>query len=391
MKRYSSQYTITNAGNVLKRAIITVDNEGRVTDIEDTGGDLKETESIEFYNGIIVPGFVNCHCHLELSHLRNLIPPKTGLHRFIEGIRNKRIIEEKKIITAARAEDSYMFKGGISACADICNNSSTFAIKQSSAIKYINLIEVFGIDPVKAQKRMGEALSLASQAKKMNLFYQITPHSAYSVSPDLFNILKQNTAGNKISSIHFLESPYEREFLENHTGPIIESYIRSGLICEDFRTVSNSVEAVMNYMPLSGNLILVHNTFVSNNDIEILKKRNKLFYCLCPNSNIFIENKLPPLQLLLDNGCEIVIGTDSLASNRSLSIIDELKTLQFSFPELNIPDLIKWATVNGARALGIENEFGIIEKGRKPGLLLLEGVDLQKLKLTDDSSVTRLV
>ena len=89
--------------------------------------------------------------------------------------------------------------------------------------------------------------------------------------------------------------------------------------------------------------------------IRKIKKRENLFWCLCPNSNIYIENKFPPVDLLIDEGCEIIIGTDSLASNKKLDILEELKTLQFHFPSLSIEDLVSWATINGAKALGKRN------------------------------------
>ena len=93
----------------------------------------------------------------------------------------------------------------------------------------------------------------------------------------------------------------------------------------------------------------------------------------------------------MEEGCQIVIGTDSLASNANLSILNELKTIQLNFPEISIEDLISWATINGATALGEEEQFGSIKPGKKPGLLLLENVDLQNMKLLPESVVTRLI
>jgi imidazolonepropionase-like amidohydrolase len=100
---------------------------------------------------------------------------------------------------------------------------------------------------------------------------------------------------------------------------------------------------------------------------------------------------LPPLDLLIEEGCEIVIGTDSLASNQKLDILEELKTLQTNFPSLSIEDMVRWSTVNGAVALGEEEFFGKLEAGKKPGLLLLQNVDLINMKLLPGSFVTRLI
>jgi cytosine/adenosine deaminase-related metal-dependent hydrolase len=163
------------------------------------------------------------------------------------------------------------------------------------------------------------------------------------------------------------------------------------LIPHRLETAEKHEDVILNEITRTGNLILVHNTFTDKNIIRSIKEREKLFWCLCPNSNIYIENKIPPLKLLIEEGCEIVIGTDSLASNTNLSILDELKTLQFNFSDITIEDLVPWATVNGAKALAEEQQYGSIEPGKKPGLLLLENVDLQNMKLLPESSVRRLI
>jgi cytosine/adenosine deaminase-related metal-dependent hydrolase len=391
MKRFSAQYVITNSSSILKRAIITTEDDGTVKDIEDTAGDLKEKHSVEFHNGIIIPGFVNCHCHLELSHMKGAMPQGMGLGDFIEKIRSTRDSDRDKIIRSAHLADNEMYDEGVSLCADICNTPETFPLKKESGISYINLLEVFGIDPGRASKRIEELLRLAVTASEWNLPYSMVPHSAYSMSLTLLRFLRQKTGQNKVTSIHFMETSGEKEFLENHSGPLMGSYRRSGLLPDRLETVRNHAEAILTEITPSGNLVLVHNTFVDRDLIRALEKRKNLYWCLCPNSNRYIEKAMPPVDLLIEEGCEIVIGTDSLASNTRLSILDELKTLQINFPSLTLDDLISWATVNGARALGEEDRFGTIEPGKRPGLLLLQNVDLLNMKLLPDSFVKRLI
>jgi cytosine/adenosine deaminase-related metal-dependent hydrolase len=391
MKRFSAQYVITNTGPVLKRAILNIDDNGTILSIEETSGELTEERSIEFYNGIIVPGFVNCHCHLELSHLKDKIHEGGGLGEFIEQIRNERESTSGNIESSALAADNEMFIRGVSLCADICNTTHTFELKKESRIRYLNFLEVFGIDPAKAHSRMDELEKLSSAAKIMNLDYATVPHSTYSMSVTLLRLLKMKSAQNKVTSIHFMETDDERHFIENHTGPIMNSYRRSGLVPAVLNTVESHVDAILNEITASGNLILVHNTFADRGTIKGVMQRKNLFWCVCPNSNNYIEKKIPPIDLLIEEGCEIVIGTDSLASNRQLDIFSELKTLQQNFPTLSIVDLIRWATINGSKALGMEDMFGKIEPGKNPGVLLLQNVDLQNMKLLPESFVTRLV
>jgi aminodeoxyfutalosine deaminase len=391
MKRFAAQYIITNSGPSLKRAVINTRDDGTIFSVEETAGDLKEIHSTEFYNGIIIPGFINCHCHLELSHLKGFTSKGTGLGDFLEQIRSSRDKNKEKILSSAYAADNYMFNEGVVLCADVCNSSDSFKIKKESRISYLNLLEVFGMDPDKADRRLEDIMRVAGTARDMDLPYSLVPHSVYSMSLTLLRLLKNASNNNRVTSIHFMETSAEEIFLKNHSGSLMSSFIRSGLIPHRLETAEKHEDVILNEITRTGNLILVHNTFTDKNIIRSIKEREKLFWCLCPNSNIYIEKKIPPLKLLIEEGCEIVIGTDSLASNTNLSILDELKTLQFNFSDITIEDLVPWATVNGAKALAEEQQYGSIEPGKKPGLLLLENVDLQNMKLLPESSVRRLI
>jgi aminodeoxyfutalosine deaminase len=391
MKRFSGQYVFTNSGPALKRAVITTEEDGTIVDIEDTGGDLIEKHSVEFHNGIIIPGFVNCHCHMELSHLKGTIDRFGGLDNFVAGIRNTREDNSERIAGCAESADAEMYKEGIVLCADLCNTPLTFEIKKKSHIRYISLLEVFGTDPGNAVNRIAGIKKIADTASEMTLPYSIVPHALYSMSLSLLRLLKEQSHRNKITSIHFMETEAEEFFLRDQSGPLAASFQKSGLLPVAAERVKSHSAGVLNEITLSGNLILVHNTFVDKETIRKIKVRKNLYWCLCPNSNIYIENKIPPLRLLIKENCEIVIGTDSLASNSSLSILEELKTLQKHFPEVSIEDLVKWATLNGSKALGEDDKFGKIEVGMNPGLLLLQNVDLVNMKLLPDSFVTRLI
>ncbi len=391
MRSLSAQYVITNSGPLLKRPVITVDDDGMIISIEDTGGDLKEKASVEFYNGIIIPGFVNCHCHLELSHMKGSVARGTGLGHFIEAIRNTRAGSDETIIRSAVSADAGMFREGVSLCADICNSALLFGAKKESRVRYINLLEVFGIDPDRASKRISELDSLAEEAAEAGLPYSLVPHALYSMSVTLLRLLREKTIYNSVTSVHFMETPGEAQFLKTHSGPLMESYERSGLNPSRLETVMSHADAIMNEITPNGSLIVVHGTFADRDTVKTIMKRKNLYWCLCPDSNLFIEGRVPPLDLLRSEGCEIVIGTDSLASNSKLSMVDEIKTLQLHFPATTIEELVLWATLNGARALGEEDSFGKLEAGKKPGIVLLQDLDLSAMKFLPGTYATRLI
>ena len=391
MKRFSAQHIFTNNGPPLKRGIVSVNDDGTMAGVENNGGNLSERESVEFHNGIIIPGFVNCHCHLELSHMKDLIHPKKGLAEFLKNFRDKREEGTENMLFSMAKADDEMYGSGVVLCADICNTRHTFDIKKKSRIKYINLLEVFGIDPEKADHRMEEIMKLYMIASDYRIPSWIIPHSAYSLSLPLFRLLRTVTESNRVTSVHFMETEGERSFLRFHDGPLMDSYRESELVPEVLETVGDHAAAVLDEITPSGTLILVHNTFADRTTVKKVKKRGNLFWCLCPNSNLYIEDQVPPVDLLLEEGCRIVTGTDSLAANDRLSILEELKTLHLYYPWVPLQELIRWATLNGAAALGEETRFGSIKRGKKPGLLLLQDADLQKLQLLPETTVTRLI
>lgn len=392
MRRLSAHYIFTNTGAPLKYGIITIGEDGTVLNVEDTGGRLKESRSVEFHNGIIIPGFVNCHCHLELSHLKGTITSGTGLGDFLVNLQNRRVrYPAEEVVSAALSADRKMYDEGIVLCADICNNSLTFGIKQKSNIRYLNLLEVFATDPSRAESRMEEITKLAEESERTGLRYSIVPHTVYSVSLPLFRLIREKTSSNKVTSIHFMESEGEKQFVSDHSGPLMEAFQKAGMMPSGLMTPRDCVSAILEEITPSGSLILVHNTYTDSETIKKINSRGNVYWCLCPNANLYIEKKMPPVSMLSSRGCDIVIGTDSLASNHSLSILSELKTIQEYNPSLPLEELIRWATINGARALDEDQNFGKIETGKKPGLLLLENADLINLKITSDTSVSRLI
>ena len=392
MRRFSAQYIITAAGRILKRGIITTDDEGCITEILDTGGNPPELSKTEFYNGIIVPGFINSHCHLELSDMKNKIDEHTGLGEFIKNVRENRSAENASSSDDIAEADKRMYSSGISACADICNNSSSFGIKTHSPVKYINFLEVFGIDPSKADKRIKEVIDLKKEADKTGIRSYIVPHSFYSMSARLISGIRELASDNDLTTIHFMESPQEKTLLQNAEGELMESYSAMGITPAMLNDrVPDHITGIKEFITSNGNLILVHNTYAEVNDIQSGLKRGNTWFCLCPGSNLFIENTLPPVKMMRDLGADIILGTDSLASNRKLDILEEMKVLSFNFPEISLEEIVRWATLNGAQALKIDKQFGSIETGKAPGLVLIENIDMVNLKLTPESRSIRLI
>ncbi|MBS0011694.1 MAG: amidohydrolase family protein [Bacteroidales bacterium] len=392
MRRFSAQYIITATGSILKRGIITTDDHDCIREVIDTGGNPPELSKTEFYNGIITPGFVNCHCHLELSGSQRPVGQHTGLGEFIRGVRESRKTVSPGAEKHMAEADKMMYNSGVSACGDVCNDSISFAVKEDSPIKYINFLEVFGIDPAKADKRISEVMKLKEEAGRYTAASFVVPHSFYSMSASLLKKIKILAKDNELSTIHFMESGQEAELMKNAGGALMDSYRAMGISPEMLHDrVPDHISGLREYITTEGRLILVHNTYAGNEEIQAAMERANCYFCLCPGSNLYIENTLPPVDRLREMKPSIVLGTDSLASNKSLDILEEMKIIGKHFPGAGLPELVQWATINGARALKIDNEYGSIETGKKPGLVLIKNADLSNMSLTAESKSIRLL
>ncbi|MBN1820718.1 MAG: amidohydrolase family protein [Prolixibacteraceae bacterium] len=397
MRKIAATYVFPVTSPPLKNGIITIDETGKILNIEDTRGNLREQAGLEYYNGILVPGFVNAHCHTELSHLKNKIPEKTGLGGFIGAINKIRKAEEEEIIIQIRNADREMYHNGIVAVGDISNQNSSLEIKKESKLDYFTFIEVFGFLPERADRAFSFAENIYNRCNELKLNASIVPHSPYSVSGDLFKLIKNNTEKNNgIVSIHNQESKDENLFYRDGTGEITEHLKNNiGLDISGWKpTGQNSLPSIIDKLPQTDQLLLVHNTFTTISDIRILEQTRDLkniFFVLCPNANLYISNSLPDVELFRSLKLNICLGTDSLASNGELSILSEMKTVQKNFKETTLEELIKWATINGARALRMENKLGSFEVGKKPGINLIEKADLHHLKLTSETKVRKLI
>lgn len=397
MRKIAATYLFPIHKKPIKNGILICSDEGKILDIVDNKGFLKEESGIEYYSGILVPGFVNTHCHLELSHLKGKIEEKTGIGGFIGKINQLRNEQQKLVEKAIQINDRMLWANGTAAVGDISNSAFTIQTKLKSKIQYHTFIESFGFHPKRATRAFELAKSVQNEFQKNKLSQSIVPHSPYSVSDLLFEKISENArAENSILSIHNQESKGESEFFETGSGPIA-NHLKNNLrldISHWKPSGKSSLQTVLQYIPAKNQLILVHNTTTKEDDIHFLKKnRNSknTFFALCPNSNLYIENQLPPLHLFLKEDIKICLGTDSLASNHTLSVLEEMKTLQFHFPEILLGDLLKWATLNGAEALKMDAILGTFEVGKTPGINLISGIDFKTQKLTPKSKIKRLL
>ncbi|MBO9570821.1 MAG: amidohydrolase family protein, partial [Chitinophagaceae bacterium] len=358
--------------------VLVIDDLGIVQDIISAGNAGTE---IERYQGIITPGFINCHCHLELSHMRGAIPEKTGMVDFLLAVMSSRNTDEEEIQLAIKSADAEMRKNGIVAVGDICNTEHTISLKKSSGINYHNFIEATGFVPATAKTRFNSFVELYNKFTGIGNS-SIVPHAPYSVSKELFSLIN-NFKSDQLLTMHNQESAAENEFFLTAEGDFLKLFSAIGVDLKHFnRTGKSSLLSSIENISVSHRMILVHNVLTDKKDIEGLGARiNNIYWCFCPNANIYINNNLPDISLIREYSSDIVLGTDSLASNHQLNILAEIKTLQDNFPLLTLAELLKWATLNGAKALGIDKQYGSFQKGKKPGINLINNSTITPLQV----------
>lgn len=395
MRRIGANYIITNTGEALKNAYLELDDEGKILEIVATAGELHEVNQLEFYNGVLVPGFVNTHAHLELSYMKGLIEPKRQLPHFIASLRGIRLAaKDKEIQDAIFDADEAMQREGIVLVGDISNVTDSIDCKVKSKIQYHTFVEVFALDKFKAHEVYDNAKSIQTQFEDKGLAANVTPHAPYSVSEKLFSLLNESCyLTNATLSIHNQETPSENEMFIDKTGALVDLFKTFGTITDSFYpTGHNSLPSTLIHMPKCSKINLVHNTYTNQSDIDKALKYSPLIYwTLCPNANLYIEDALPDIPLLHENDLKICLGTDSLASNHQLSILEEMKTIHEHYPEIKFIDMVKWSSYNGADALNALDRFGSFEKGKQPGIVLIENFDFDQFQLKLNSSVKALV
>ena len=360
--------TIIDSDN---RVVVTT-KDGTIVDIISAS---EAGEDIQVLDGLLCPGFINAHCHLELSHLKGAIPTETGLSEFVKQIVPKRAAALEVIEEAIEAAEIEMYNNGIVAVGDICNTADTIATKTKGKIAYYNFVEIYGLDPLLADQKMNEGLLLKAKYEAANLKAVVIPHAPYSVPADLLKLLATHYGSHTVS-IHNQETKAENDFFENKKGAFVDMYARVGVDLNFFTPrQTTSLQSVLPYLKDAAKTIWVHNSFTSESDIKAVQATNTdAYWCLCPSANQYIENTMPPVQLLREQHANIVVGTDSYASNWSLNMLDELKRIQLHNPQIPIAEMLTWITSNGARALQMEDKLGSIEVGKKPGLSLIKNL-----------------
>lgn len=396
MRRIAAEFLFPLEGGLdpIRNGFVQVEDDGTIVGV----GQCEDPSSeAEFYRGALVPGFVNSHCHLELSDLKGMFRKGTGMAGFIDQINELRDFKTKEEkIALIQDWINVMWDRGVSAMGDISNCSNSFAIKAKSPMYTRTFLEVFGTEPKDCEGVMASVRALKAEADAIGIDAAPTPHSCYTMSPELLTSSSADGLASGYLSFHCEESPEEEQMLISGSGPMWENRKAAGMSVPPVTGHSSLLYFIdrlkaAHPAPFDEHILLVHEVCMNEEGIDAVKSvMRHPFVALCPLSNIFIHNALPPVRLMRGKGLKLTVGTDSLSSNDDLDMVSELFCLQENFPELPLGELLSWACLNGAEFLGKEGTLGSFGIGKKPGVVLISHISADG-SLTSGSVSRRII
>lgn len=395
MRRSAARFVYTlDSSEPIRNGFVEFCDDGTVVR---TGECEDPSSEADFYEGAIVPGFVNAHCHIELSHLQGRFSKGSGMAGFIDQINALRECagKEERIECIGKWMD-ILWRQGVSAMADISNGDESFAVKAASPIYTRTFLEVFGTEPQNCPGVMADVRALHARAAGYGLDAAPTPHSCYTMSPELLSASAADALKSGYLSYHSQESPEEEQMLISGSGALFDNRKRAGMSTPPVTgrpSLMYFIERLkaVHPAPFNERILLVHEVCLTEDAAdEALDALKNMYIALCPMSNIFIHNMLPPVPMMRRKGLKLTIGTDSLSSNDTLDMVKEMYCLQAAFPEVPFAEILLWACRNGAEFLGKDGMLGSIEPGKKPGLVFIDNID-ENGRLTSESRSFRIV
>lgn len=307
--------------------------------------ELNTSNHTNYQKGFYVPGFINMHAHLEYSWMKGVIPPFKKMPYFIDQMKkiSQTYNESEKNKKAKQVIEKLKLNGAVHVV-DICN--SFLKTKTHEPAFFTNLIEIFGLDPQQSLEKIELAEKVFQSYLSLNGQSFVTPHSLFSLSDVLWDYVLPKINEAPFYSIHFMESRYELD------------------------TLKDPVDRAVSLLPKNKRVLFVHNTYTTERDLlRLLDYFTDPWFVFCPRSNYYIEKKIPPIEMFLHYCPErILLGTDSLASNWSVNLWDEILFLRRHFPDIQITYWIKVASHQAAKALFKDSVWGSLREGTAPGV-----------------------
>ncbi len=313
--------------------------------------------------GVLLPGLVNAHTHLELSHLAGLWRrAPEGFVPWIEAVVDARgRVAPEAARASCRQAIADLEAGGTVAVGDVSNALDHVDLLEASPLSAVVFHELLAWDPHRAENALASATERERSLAVTRTRIRLAAHAPHSVSADLFRLL---LGRGGVASVHVAESDSEVRFLAQGDGDWSDFLVRRGLGAVSFTPPRKSPVAHLDTLGvLVPGLLAVHCVQTTEPDWAVLARRG-VSVALCPRSNRNLGVGSPPVLGMLEAGVRLCLGTDSLGSAETLDVLDEAVLLRKELPELDPVTLLRMATIHGAEALGF-TDLGVIASGQR--------------------------
>ena len=346
------------------------------------GGPGGSGKILDLGDAILLPGFINCHTHLELTDLEGKIPPQKSFGRWLGQLVVRTLPWSKNKFTRSAARGIKLsLASGTTLVGDISYVGYDYDVLKNSQLRKILFLEAMDFNPAtaaktaaKLEKRLLKIRTLDVGRRTSDVILGIAPHSPYTASGALYQecLRMAERLGLPIST-HLAETEEERDFLMKGTGDFARRLssirtIRMGHEAKVFSTWRPPGTSPVKYMYSLGllnlPLVIAHGNFLDEEDMRLLE-RSPASVIYCPSSHKYFGHPPHPFPGLLARGVNVALGTDSLASGRSLSMLEEMKIVARDYKDVSLESILKMATIRGARALGLADKVGSLEVGKE--------------------------
>ncbi|MCP5004162.1 MAG: amidohydrolase family protein [Planctomycetes bacterium] len=357
---------LTNPDTVIENGAVVVRNNridfaGNFNDVRDN----QRENTIDLGNSVIVPGLINAHSHLELTHLDGKIDFTGSFANWITKIiQAKKAWTEQDFTLSVRAGIKKSIEAGTTTIADITSNGFSLVELQKCSLRKTLFYELINFDPSSAVGTITDLREkINGTGRDNNLEPGIFPHSPYTVSKELYTQCRIVSDELKMRiSTHISETDEEIEFLTKGTGNLADLLNNLNMLDNWVEPGLRPIAYLNKFGFLSSNLLLVHCNYISPEELIMVKRANA-HVVFCPKSHRYFQHRNHPFREFIANNVNVALGTDSLASNNSLSILDEMKYLYNEETGIGPRDIVSMGTIGGASALGLAERIGRLELG----------------------------
>lgn len=378
MIRYHASWILPISEPPIRDGWVAVDR-GRVVAIGRRAPSGIAPSDVDLGRVVVMPGLVNAHTHLELSYLRDEVPPASAFVTWIRGViearRKRPDPRAPEILESVRKALVESAASGTAVVGDISNTLVTFGPLTRSDMAGVVFYELIRFDAANAQEFVDEAVREIEALTPTDFVrVSLAAHAPYSVAPLVFRAIRKTVDRNPFvpCSVHVSESTEEVEFIRTGGGPWREMLETLGSWDPKWQPPKVSpVQFLDDAGFLDARVLAVHGVQMTGADLELLAARGTTLVT-CPRSNGHTGAGAPPISDFYAAGVKVAVGTDSLASAPDLNVFAELATMRALAPQVPAPLLLDSATRRGAQALGFDADYGTIEAGKRARLLIVE-------------------